>query len=218
MKRFPAAWCVGVSLVVCFFTLTGCIDDTATYNTEITNVSVTADSVTVTWIECTDVYNYMVKYRPVGSSTGAWSTEEQTEEKYCCTLKNLRSNTSYEVSIDPSSYDESSGIVIKGSTVTAKTAQLTDANTLSIPTAVNAVYDASTGSVDITWDAVADAVRYDIYHSLTKNLQLFASSTTCSVTDGAVQKNQCYTYAVRAYSADGNYSDFSFNVSVSTGK
>ena len=65
--------------------------------------------------------------------------------------------------------------------------------------------------IEIKWNSVSGAVKYNVYRRLGDNGSWVYVGTTSgtSFIDKAVYYNKYYTYSVRAYASNGKYSDYS---------
>ena len=71
------------------------------------------------------------------------------------------------------------------------------------------------GKPKITWPALEEAVRYEIYRSTTKagTFEWLATQNGTAYTDTTAEAGKLYYYKVKAIDAEGNVSDFSNRVS-----
>ena len=74
---------------------------------------------------------------------------------------------------------------------------------------------ASNGKPKLTWTALEEAVRYEIYRSTTKagTFEWQATQKGTTYTDTSAKAGKLYYYKVKAIDAEGNVSDFSNRVS-----
>ena len=89
-------------------------------------------------------------------------------------------------------------------------AQWVYGSTSNIPAAPKATTTNEINGVNVTWNAVEGAVKYNIYRRQggSNSWTLVGTTTGTSLTDTKVTSGIYYVYSVRAYNSAGQYSDF----------